>query len=269
MRLASRAKFGVFSVAFVALALTCATSAHAGSLLLENSGAAAVICQPADSGPSVSVPAGGSATLHPPPKSEIRSLRCGRLSFRALDLSSDSSDRELFLNGKQTRTLSAALFPYLPMPNGDFTPLIKLIVSQYQRLYPDVALELVIDLNTVKPYDFTKLPTHLGSSSDAYDALEIDTSVLKFLTDGNHITTIPAPPDPPLQVAQQAVQTGTQGLLWGVPTWICRDFFFSYDSTITGITNSDRLLAYLKILPIAPRDWPRFSMDNGLCSHCT
>lgn len=246
MRLSSRAKFGVFSVAFVALALACVADARAGSLLLENSGSAAVICQPAGSGLSVSVSARGSAALQPPPGTTIEDLSCGSLSFGQLDLSTNSGDRLLFLNGRQTRTLRSALFPYIPTPGGNFDPLVKMIATGFQALHPDIALEIVISQD-VDPYDYASFPTIFGAGG--FDTVEVDTSLLSSLVGGRYIVAMPAVGEPPLPFAARAVQA-PMGMVYGIPTWICRDFFYSYDRGATGVTSLPLLLTYLDSRPL-------------------
>jgi hypothetical protein len=244
----SRGRFGVFLVAFFALALVCVTDARAGSLLLENSGSAAVICQPAGSGASVSVPAGGSATLQPPLGTTIEDLSCGSLSFGQLDLSTSSGDRLLFLNGKQTRTLRSALFPYIPTPGGNFDPLVKMIATGFQALYPDIALEIVISQD-VDPYNYSSFPTIFGPGG--FDTVEVDTSLLSTLVGGRYIVPMPQIGEAPLPFAARAVQASAPGTVYGIPTWICRDFFYSYDRGATGVTSLPLLLNYLDSRPSA------------------
>jgi thiamine pyridinylase len=238
----------VFSVALVALALACSTEARAGSLLLENSGPAAVVCQPAGSGLPVPVPAGGSATLQPPPGSTIEDLSCGSLSFGQLDLYTSSGDRLLFLNGKQTRTLRSALFPYIPTPGGNFDPLVKMIATGFQALHPDIALEIVISQD-VDPYNYSSFPTIFGPGG--FDTVEIDTSLLSTLVGGRYIVAMPQIGEAPLPFAARAVQAPAPGTVYGIPTWICRDFFYSYDRGATGVTSLPLLLNYLDSRPSA------------------
>ncbi len=246
MSLFSKGRLGAFSAALGALTLACAVEARAGSLLLENSGPAAVICQAAASGSSVSVPAGGSAALQPPPRVTIEDLRCGSLTFGDLDLSSKSENRLLLLNGKQTRTLRSALFPYIPSPGGSFDRLIRMIVSGFQAQYPDIALELVISQD-IDPYDYSSFPTTFGANG--FDTVEVDTSVLSSLAGGGFIVATPPVGETPLPFAQRAVQAPTPGQVYGIPTWICRDFFYSYDRAVTGVSSLPLLLSYLDSRP--------------------
>lgn len=222
-------------------------SAQAGSLIVENTGKLAISCSSSEPvALALVVPAGKTMKSKAPKSGTVASVKCGSLTFRHLDLSAASGDRILVLNGRQTRTLLASLFPYIPTPNANFDALIAMLESGFQSKFPDVALDLIISQD-IDTYDFSAFPKIFGPNG--YDTVEVDTSVLSALVNGSYITPTKIVGDAPLPAALSAVTSGTTGITYGVPTWLCRDFLYSYDVGVLNVNGLPTLLSYLKTRP--------------------
>jgi thiamine pyridinylase len=217
-------------------------AANAGALNIENAGAASIRCvmvaahrrdvSAFDVAPNTTVSLNANG-------SEVDHVTCGAVRLATLGLSRTSGDRFVVLNGKQTRTLRVALFPYLPSyPSGDLSRLTTALEGWFQLSRPEVALQLVVSTD-VDPYDYTALKSTFAQ----YDVVEVDTSILSALTNGRLIKAVPPAGDEPLDFAERAV-AAPGGLQYGTPTWICRDFLFAYDATVRTVTSLPSLLSY-------------------------
>src|SRR6185312_5195659 len=229
-------------VAFVSLMVASGAVADAGTLNIENAGAASIRCV------MVAAHRRGVSAFDVAPKttvslnangSEVDHVTCGAVRLATLGLSRTSGDRFVVLNGKQTRTLRVALFPYLPSyPSGDLSRLTRALEGWFQLSRPEVALQLVVSTD-VDPYDYTALKSTFAQ----YDVVEVDTSILSALTSGRLIKAVLPAGEEPLDFAERAV-AAPGGLQYGTPTWICRDFLFAYDATVRTVTSLPSLLSY-------------------------
>lgn len=217
-------------------------SAIAANLMVINATGTALSCD----GLPTSIPNGKSKNL---PVLGSVSISCGGLSLYSAPSPSASpapvdASYTVAVTGHQSRVLRVSLFPYLPSyPPGDLSLLRARLSGDFARQYPDVALEVTTDIDV---YKFPKVRWALGAEGS--DVVEIDTSILAPLE--SLIVPVPAAVDPPLPFAASAVKNaGSNGLFWGVPTWICRDFLFGYDPRLKRVRTLPQLLTFWRTIP--------------------
>jgi thiamine pyridinylase len=79
-------------------------------------------------------------------------------------------------------------------------------------------------------------------SADGYDVIELDTLYLGFLASANLITPAKIVGDAPWPVALAA--STYKGVLYGVPSWMCMDFLFSFSSSLKNVHTLGDLLNF-------------------------
>ena len=236
----------------VVLALTWPLSANAGELLIRNLSSSAAGCYvdgytAATGWPStweIIVQPGESVRLEPNYKHAggaiIDWAECGGLRTRAMNITPTGSDGLVLFTGKQSRVLNVALYPYIPShPNGNFGALLDHIINAYQADHPDVLLNAVMaDGDAI--YSFDWLPPLLSASG--YDVIELDTLYIGFLASSGLITPAKITGDAPWPVALAA--STYNGVLYGVPSWLCMDFIFSFSPALKSVHTLDELLQF-------------------------
>jgi hypothetical protein len=235
------------------VALTCASAARAGELVVYNLSSRPVTCtvdgytkaSGADADVAFRVDPGQRLNIPPSFKTKdrtINSVDCGGLRTRAMNITPESPDRVLFLNGQQRRVLNALLYASIPTdPNVGFTPLVRWLAQSYQAAHADVLLNLVID-PAIDVYDFGNLKDSVFGAS-GFDVAEIDTVFLKWLKDQGLISPARITGDEPWPVGKQAVTI--DGQTYGVPSWLCSDFLFSTGSDLGKVKTFGDLKALL------------------------
>jgi hypothetical protein len=149
---------------------------------------------------------------------------CAGLRTRSMNITPESPDRTLFLNGQQQRVLNALLYASIPTdPNIGFTALVRWLALSYQASHPGVLLNLVLD-PAIDVYSFSNLKDRV-LGANGFDIAEIDTVFLKWLKQEGLINPARITGDEPWPVAKQAVMIDGQPS--GVPSWLCSDFLFS------------------------------------------
>jgi len=221
-------------------------------LLIRNASTSAIVCHAdgytaATGWPStwdVTVQPGASFSLAPSYNRTPAILdwaECGGLKTRGMQITPQGLDGLVLFTGKQKRVLNVALYPDIPShPNGNFRNLLDHVVSVYQAINPNVLLNAVM-ADEDKIYSFDDLPTVLGPNG--YDVVELDTLYLGFLASSNLITPAKITGDTPWPVAKAA--STYQGILYGVPSWLCMDFIFSYSPTLKSVHSLSELLSFL------------------------
>jgi hypothetical protein len=193
--------------------------------------------------------------LNIPPsfRSKGRSLNfidCGGLLTRSMNITPESSDRVLFLNGRRRRVLNVLLYASIPTdPRVGFGPLVRWLTQSYQAAHPDVLLNLVLD-PAIDVYNFESLRDAVFSTQ-GFDVAEIDTVFLKWLKDAALIAPVSITGDEPRPVARQAVTI--DGQTFGIPSWICSDFLFSTRADVRGIGTFRDLRSYMAKTPAGRR----------------
>jgi thiamine pyridinylase len=237
---------------FAALALLAPLSANAGELVIRNVSPSAVVCH-ADGYTSatgwpvtwdITVQPGENVRLEPnykhPNNVVIDWAECGGLQTRAMNVTPQRPDSLILFTGKQTRVLNVALYPDIPShPNGNFSNLLDHVVNAFQALNPDVLLNAVMaDEDAI--YSFKDLPPLLGPSG--YDVIELDTLYLGFLASRDLITPAKIVGDAPWPVALAA--STVADVLYGVPSWLCMDFIFSFSPSLKSVHTLNDLLRF-------------------------
>lgn len=226
--------------------------AHAGELVIRNTSPSAVTCH-VDGYTSatgwaetwdIKVEPGENVRIEPNykrPSQIIDWAECGGLKTRAMQISPQGADGLVLFTGKQSRVLNVALYPDIPSrPNGNFGNLLDHVINVFQAANPDVLLNAVIaDEN--KLYSFDALPDLLGPKG--YDVVEVDTLYLGFLASNDLITPAKITGDQPWTVGLAGATY--KGVLYGVPSWLCLDFVFSFSPTLKSVRSLDELLRFV------------------------
>jgi hypothetical protein len=232
------------TILLIAFLLLETPFAHAGELVIRNVSTSPIVCH-ADgySGWDIRVEPGVETRVGPNYANDPRLIdwaECQGLRTRKMNISPEGPDGLLVLNGKQTRVLNVDLYPYIPSsPNGNFQKLITHVINSYQALQPDVLLNVVMSINT---YDFDLLTKLL--SSDGYDVIELDMLYLGFLESNKLIAPVQIAGDQALPVALAA--SSVNGVLYGIPSWLCMDFIFSFSPELKSAKTLPDLLAFLR-----------------------
>jgi hypothetical protein len=174
----------------------------------------------------------GQRLIPPSFKSRDRSLNiveCGGLRTRAMNITPESPDRVLFLNGHQHRILNALLYASIPTdPKVGFTPLVRWMALSDQAAHSDVLVNLVLD-PSIYVYNFSTLKDMVFSPK-GFDIAEIDTVFLKWLKDQGLIAPAHIIGEEPWPVGRLAVTI--DGLVYSVPSFLYSDFLFSTGNDI-------------------------------------
>ena len=241
------------AAAWLSAVLAGGPAARAGELEVYNLSGRPVTCliegYTKASGADATVPfrvePGQTLRIPPAAGSKDRVLNtadCGGLQTRAMNITPESPDRVLFLNGRQRRVLNVLLYASIPTdPRTGFTAMIRWLASTYQAAHSDVLLNLVID-PSIDVYSFSSLRDNVLAAK-GFDVAEIDTVFLRWLKDNQLITPARITGDEPLAVARAAATI--DGQPYGVPSWLCSDFLFSTEREMAGIRTFPDLQAYL------------------------
>lgn len=239
------------------LLLCAAVSAQAGQLILKNTSATPITCTvdgyTVQSGWPydwfITVPANQSFYVgqnYNRATPIINWATCQNLTAQPLYITPTGPNGTLVFNGQQTRVLNVSLYPYIPnVPGTTFENLVNHVVQTYQQQNPLVLLNAVMNQQDVDIYSFTALPGLLGNQG--FNVIELDTVFLSYLVNLGLINPAQISGDQPLAQAQ-AGSTIT-GQLWGVPSWLCTNFIYSGNGSITQVTNLSQLLNFLAQMP--------------------
>jgi len=232
-------------------ALLVPFAAHAGELTIRNVSVNPVVCH-VDGYPSwaITVQPGESVRIEPNYKRRLPLIdwaECGGLRTRGMNITPQGSDGLILFTGTQKRVLNVALYPDLPShPNGNFTALLDHVVNTFQATNPDVLLNVVMaDEDNIYSFDDSGLPRLLGPAG--YDVLEVDAVNLGFLVSKNLITPAKIVGDPPWPVAEAA--STISHTLYGVPSWLCMDFVFSFSPALKSVHSLSALLRFETSIP--------------------
>jgi|SRR5579871_1606935 len=241
----------------LALAMVGSSAARAGELVVYNlsnrtitcfvdgytkaTGAEADVAFRAEPGQRLNIPPSFKSAQH-----SLDTAECGGLRTRAMNITPESPDRVLFLNGQQHRVLNALLYASIPTdPKVGFAPLVRWLALSYQAAHSDVLLNLVLD-PSIDVYNFSSLE-NMVFSPNGFDAAEIDTVFLKWLKDQGLIAPAHITGDEPWPVGKVAVTI--DGQVYGVPSWLCSDFLFSTGNGFGDIKTFADLQALLAKVP--------------------
>jgi hypothetical protein len=261
---------------FASLAFLLPLSAQAGELVIRNVSTSSITCHAdgytADAGSGdtwdIKVDPGQSVRIEPTYKKTpvIDWVECGILRTRGMNITPQGPDGLLLWNGKQNRVLNVSLYPDIPShPNGNFSALLDHVVNVFQVAHPDVLLNAVVLDDDSKIYDFDLLSKQFTSTG--YDVIELDTLFIGYLASNGLITPVKITGEAPLPVALAA--STYNGVLYGVPSWLCMDFIFSYAPSLKSVHTLDDLLVFVKKVRRTNRSWWPITMARGECHRST
>lgn len=224
--------------------------AEAGALELVNASPYPIACQVDGWTQTFVVPPGKIAV---PPNATrpgapiINSVWCGGLATRMMNITPAGPNGTLLLTGAQTRVLNVALYSFIPnVPGATFEVLVNNVIMAGQMQNPQVLLSVQMNpvaqnTSPTRIYSFTELPAQLQQGG--FDVMEVDTLYLGFLAQGGFINPVEITGDTPLPVALQASSFG--GQLWGIPSWLCMDFIFSFNPAVRDVNSLPELFQFL------------------------
>jgi hypothetical protein len=111
------------------------------------------------------------------------------------------------------------------------------LTLKYQSANPSVLLNLVLNPD-IDTYDFGTLSNQV-MGPNGYDVAELDTVFLTYLASNGLITPVTVNGDAPIDVGKQAATIGTT--LYGVPSWLCSDFAFSFNGKLASVASVSQL----------------------------
>lgn len=86
----------------------------------------------------------------------------------------------------QTTEIRVLIYPYIPDLNRDgLKQLRNYIKIEFEAQFPNVKVQVDGDPNTTDPYLLDNLKAYLGTASDAYDLVEVDTIMLGEMVKNN------------------------------------------------------------------------------------
>jgi hypothetical protein len=94
-------------------------------------------------------------------------------------------------------------------------------------------------------YDFNSMHTLLGING--YDVIELDTLYMGFLASSNLITPVQITGDAAWPAGMAAATY--DGVLYGVPSWLCMDFIFSFLPALKSVHSLSELLTFVANSP--------------------
>ncbi|MDD1724888.1 MAG: hypothetical protein LUQ07_07150 [Methanospirillum sp.] len=148
------------------------------------------------------------------------------------DLSSPGPDSQAY-------PLKVALYPYITDVNHDNNAyLLSIMKHQFQNKNPSINLTVMMD-PAYDCYNLTNLPGIF--SEDGPQLVEADLSLLGYLVDNGYVRQIP---DQSLErnIRSQAIPAGRyRYMTYAIPTWICSQFLFSRDKSISHVHSVSEL----------------------------
>jgi thiamine pyridinylase len=148
--------------------------------------------------------------------------------------------------------ITAVLFGYIPDAANDGFASLKNTLTHYFAAVSPVPVEITINPN-LNLYDFSaggELSTLLGNGPGAVNVVEIDTLLMGTLVANGWVQPLNIQVPGILGPATQAASIGGQA--YGVPTYLCSNVIYSYNSGLTGVGNGADLLTFLTELSSKP-----------------
>jgi len=238
---------------FVLLTLFSVQS-YAGTLIIQNNSNQPIICKTGNTRASYEhVEIAPAKSLHLSPNlqnglSIIDWVKCGRLEHNNIGVTATSSDHFFLYNNQAEDVLSVLLYPYIPTyPFGDFSTLLKKLVTEFQAQSPKISLNAVMSESPeYDVYTYANFAKLLGK--DGFDIVETDTMLLAYLVESGFILPIDAASTSNFWPA--AIEAASyKDKLYGIPSWMCMEFLYARDPKIAEITSLFTLVDYLNNLP--------------------
>ncbi len=178
------------------------------------------------------------------PNGTMNWVNCEGLQTRQMNVTATGPNAYIFYTGAQTRVLNVALYPYLPSnPDGNFDQMMQHVIQQYQAANPDVMLNSVLN-GDINIYSYTGLSQLLGAGG--FDVMELDTLYMTYIASNDLVVpvTVDAGDFWPAGVANVT----HNGQTYGVPSWLCSNFLFAFDSSIQNLDSLSAMLSYMNAL---------------------
>ncbi|CAF2998603.1 unnamed protein product [Rotaria socialis] len=147
--------------------------------------------------------------------------------------------------------LKVALYPSLPDPSGDNnTGLLQFITDEFNKVYPDIALQLrPLSIND-SFYDLDLLSKWLMADGTGYDIVEIDTLILGDLVNIGLVAPqfINSTSQADWHIAAN-MAVHINNAVYGFPHLMCTYFLFTRGERIAAASTIDQLIAALGDIP--------------------
>lgn len=127
------------------------------------------------------------------------------------------------------------------------------IEREFESSHLDVDLELVPTAQVVDVYNEERLRDLFGSTAKAVDLAEIDCLRIPFLVDEKLIQPWPSRLPGTGWSAAAIAASARDGIIFGVPHWLCGYFIFSEDVRITSAKSADGLFEVLRSSVVNPK----------------
>lgn len=148
----------------------------------------------------------------------------------------------------QTAPVTAVLFGYIPdAANDNFVALTQNLTQQFEADY-EIPVQITIDPN-LDLYDLSaggELNTLLGDGPGAVDVVEVDTLLLGALVANNWVQ--PVKVQIPGILPSALTAASVDGQVYGMPTYVCSNVIYAYDSDLTSVGDGAALLTFLSSL---------------------
>lgn len=231
--------------------LLCSATSYAGKLIIKNASNQSIICQIGNDQINVkrtAVKPNKTFSFYPnknnPPI--INWVKCGKLKHNHIGVTPKSSDHFFIYDERAQNVLSVLLYPYIPTyPYGDFSAMLRRLVTEFQAQHPTISLNLVIsNLPEYDSYTYANFAHLLGQ--DGFDVVEVDTMLLPDLVAKGLILPLNTIVDNFWSAA--IAGASYQGKLYGVPSWLCMEFLFTHERPQHEIESLSALVDYLSHL---------------------
>ena len=147
------------------------------------------------------------------------------------------------------RPFAAVLFPYIPDSGGDdFSTLISTLEGWFEAANTEIDLELTMDPN-MDLYDFSTLATLLGDGPDSTNMVEIDTLLLGELVSQGLVQPLPFLVGDFGLLATAIAAAEVNSTTYAVPTYLCGNYIYSWDSSVAGVGTGQELVDFLNQHP--------------------
>lgn len=147
------------------------------------------------------------------------------------------------------RTFTAVLFPYIPDSGNDqFASLIATLENWFETANPEIDLVITIDPN-MDLYNFNTLATLLGTGQGSVNMVEVDTILFGDLVSRQMVQALPFGVGDLGLLPNALTAAQVNSTYYGVPTYLCGNYIYSWDSGISKVNSGQGLIDFLSQHP--------------------